>query len=67
LLAMGVEQLSTDWEAIHRRFLPGKTPHQISIRWKNRCSSRVPDNPIKQVWRRKTAPLTHHEVDQIQT
>ncbi|CAI5482646.1 unnamed protein product, partial [Closterium sp. Yama58-4] len=67
LLAMGVEQLSTDWEAIHRRFLPGKTPHQISIRWKNRCSSRVPDNPIKRVWRRKTAPLTDHEVDQIQT
>ena len=29
LLAMGVDVLNTDWRAIHERFLPPKTPHQV--------------------------------------
>ncbi|XP_038903861.1 uncharacterized protein LOC120090341 isoform X2 [Benincasa hispida] len=66
LLALGLMEYNTDWEAIHRRFLPCKSTHQIFVRQKNRCSSKAPENPIKAVRNLKTSPLTVEEVARIQ-
>ncbi|KAJ4760491.1 Myb-like protein O [Rhynchospora pubera] len=66
LLAMGLMDYNTDWEAIQKHYLPCKSTHQIFVRQKNRCSSKAPDNPIKVVRRMKTAPLGPDEIKQIQ-
>ncbi|KAL5708580.1 hypothetical protein ACHQM5_019362 [Ranunculus cassubicifolius] len=65
LLAMGIMEYNTDWDAIKQRFLPCKSKHQIFVRQKNRCSSRAPDNPIKAVRQMKTSPLTAEEKGRI--
>ncbi|KAI5447216.1 hypothetical protein KIW84_014895 [Lathyrus oleraceus] len=62
LLALGILEYNTDWEAIQQRFLPSKSTHQIFVRQKNRCSSKSSDNPIKAVRRMKTSPLTAEEI-----
>ncbi|KAL8160533.1 hypothetical protein V2J09_002070 [Rumex salicifolius] len=65
LLAMGLMEYNTDWKAIQQRFLPCKSKHQIFVRQKNRCSSKAPDNPIKEVRKLKTSPLTEEEKARI--
>jgi hypothetical protein len=42
-----MQRYGFDWEKIQRHVLPTKTASQISIRFKNRCSSRSPPNAIK--------------------
>ncbi|KAJ0078822.1 hypothetical protein Patl1_24607 [Pistacia atlantica] len=66
LLALGMMEYNSDWKAIQQRFLPCKTKHQIFVRQKNRCSSKAPENPIKDVRRFKTSPLTAKEIECIQ-
>ncbi|KGN55860.1 uncharacterized protein LOC101210537 [Cucumis sativus] len=66
LLALGLMEYNTDWEAIHKRFLPCKSTHQIFVRQKNRCSSKANENPIKAVRNMKTSPLTVEEITRIQ-
>lgn len=56
LLALGLQEFNSDWERIQQRFLPTKTPHQIAVRVKNRCSNHAPDNVIKQIRYRKVSP-----------
>ncbi|EEE59662.1 hypothetical protein OsJ_12063 [Oryza sativa Japonica Group] len=66
LLALGLLEYNNDWGAIQKRFLPCKSKHQIFVRQKNRSSSKAPDNPIKDVRRMKTSPLTNEEQQRIQ-
>ncbi|KAL5206575.1 hypothetical protein ABZP36_034784 [Zizania latifolia] len=66
LLALGLLEYNNDWGAIQKRFLPCKSKHQIFVRQKNRSSSKSPDNPIKDVRRMKTSPLTIEEKQRIQ-
>ncbi|KAL5224700.1 hypothetical protein ABZP36_011339 [Zizania latifolia] len=66
LLALGLLEYNNDWGAIQKRFLPCKSKHQIFVRQKNRSSSKAPDNPIKDVRRMKTSPLTIEEKQRIQ-
>ncbi|KAJ0014525.1 hypothetical protein Pint_21845 [Pistacia integerrima] len=66
LLALGMMEYNSNWKAIQQRFLPCKTKHQIFVRQKNRCSSKAPENPIKDVQRFKTSPLTAKEIECIQ-
>ncbi|GJN00694.1 hypothetical protein PR202_ga17891 [Eleusine coracana subsp. coracana] len=65
LLAFGLLEYNNDWGAIQKRFLPCKSTHQIFVRQKNRSSSKAPDNPIKEVRRMKTSPLTVEEKESI--
>ncbi|CAO2177723.1 unnamed protein product [Urochloa humidicola] len=65
LLALGIQEYNNDWEAIHKRFLPCKSKHQIFVRQKNRSSSKAPDNPVKEVRRMKASPLTEEEKECI--
>ncbi|MCL7034361.1 hypothetical protein MKW94_010913 [Papaver nudicaule] len=65
LLALGMMEHNTDWKAIQQRFLPCKSKHQIFVRQKNRCSSKAPDNAIREVRRMKTSPLTVEEKARI--
>ncbi|XP_015698709.1 uncharacterized protein LOC102703742 isoform X2 [Oryza brachyantha] len=66
LLALGLLEYNNDWGAIQKRFLPCKSKHQIFVRQKNRSSSKAPGNPIKDVRRMKTSPLTSEEQQRIQ-
>ncbi|KAM0907285.1 hypothetical protein ACQ4PT_016228 [Festuca glaucescens] len=66
LLALGLLEYNNDWGAIQRRFLPCKSTHQIFVRQKNRSSSKAPDNPIKDVRRMKTSPLSTEEIHRIE-
>lgn len=65
LLALGLMECNSDWEAIQQRFLPCKSKHQIFVRQKNRASSKAPDNPIKMVRKMKASPLTGEEMARI--
>ncbi|KAK8454833.1 hypothetical protein SEVIR_4G040600v4 [Setaria viridis] len=65
LLALGIQEYNNDWGAIQKRFLPCKSNHQIFVRQKNRSSSKAPDNPVKEVRRMKTSPLTVEEKECI--
>ncbi|KAL6861174.1 hypothetical protein ACP4OV_016874 [Aristida adscensionis] len=73
LLALGLLEYNNDWGAIQKRFLPCKSKHQgditslkqIFVRQKNRTSSKAPDNPVKEVRRMKTSPLTTQEIECI--
>uniref|UniRef100_A0A0A9D3M1 Myb-like domain-containing protein n=1 Tax=Arundo donax TaxID=35708 RepID=A0A0A9D3M1_ARUDO len=65
LLALGLQEYNNDWGAIQKRFLPCKSQHQIFVRQKNRSSSKAPDNPVKEVRRMKTSPLTIEEIECI--
>ncbi|XP_062233411.1 uncharacterized protein LOC133930712 [Phragmites australis] len=65
LLALGLQEYNNDWGAIQKRFLPCKSKHQIFVRQKNRSSSKAPDNPVKEVRRMKTSPLTIEEIECI--
>uniref|UniRef100_A0ACD5Y2P6 Uncharacterized protein n=4 Tax=Avena sativa TaxID=4498 RepID=A0ACD5Y2P6_AVESA len=66
LLALGLLEYNNDWAAIQKRFLPCKSAHQIFVRQKNRSSSKAPDNPIKNVRRMKTSPLSTEEIQRIE-
>ncbi|XP_021840162.1 uncharacterized protein [Spinacia oleracea] len=66
LLASGIMEYNNDWKSIQQRFLPCKSEHQIFVRAKNRCSAKAPDNPIKNVRKMKTSPLTDEEKARIQ-
>ncbi|XP_062228317.1 uncharacterized protein LOC133926403 isoform X2 [Phragmites australis] len=65
LLALGLQEYNNDWGAIQKRFLPCKSKHQIFVRQKNRSSSKAPNNPVKEVRRMKTSPLTIEEIECI--
>ncbi|PUZ61842.1 hypothetical protein GQ55_4G310100 [Panicum hallii var. hallii] len=65
LLALGIQEYNNDWGSIQKRFLPCKSKHQIFVRQKNRSSSKAPDNPVKEVRRMKTSPLTVEEKECI--
>ncbi|CAM0952735.1 unnamed protein product [Alopecurus aequalis] len=66
LLALGILEYNNNWGAIQKRFLPCKSTHQIFVRQKNRSSSNAHDNPIKDVRRMKTSPLSTEEVQRIE-
>ena len=48
LLVLGIAEFDSNWCQIQRNFLPTKSTKQIQIRRKNLCSSRAPDNVVKQ-------------------
>ena len=48
LLVLGLDQYGNDWNDIKRHYLPVKSLNQIKIRRKNLCSTRAPDNVVKQ-------------------
>lgn len=48
LLVLGIAEHGNDWSQIQRNYLPTKTAKQIKIRRKNLCSTRAPDNVVKQ-------------------
>ncbi|KAM0884960.1 hypothetical protein ACQ4PT_030659 [Festuca glaucescens] len=66
LLALGILEYNSDWDAIQKRFLPCKSTHQIYVRQKNRSSSNAPDNPVKEVRRMKTSPLSTEEIERVE-
>lgn len=50
-----------NWHIIQRELLPGKTSLQVKTLYKNLQSSRVPDNPMKELSRYLRQPLNDRE------
>uniref|UniRef100_A0ACD5ZQ20 Uncharacterized protein n=1 Tax=Avena sativa TaxID=4498 RepID=A0ACD5ZQ20_AVESA len=59
-------EYNNDWGEIQKRFLPCKSTHQIFVRQKNRTTCNAPDNPVKEVRRMKTSPLSTEEIQRIE-
>jgi hypothetical protein len=55
LMALGMVHYDKKWSVIQSKILPSKTLKQLQIRYKNLCSARAPDNPVKH-WK-KTGEL----------
>ncbi|XP_047094184.1 uncharacterized protein LOC124706564 [Lolium rigidum] len=66
LLALGILELNSDWDAIQKRFLPCKSTRQIYVRQKNRTATNAPDNPVKEVRRMKNSPLSTEEIQRVE-
>jgi hypothetical protein len=66
LLARGIRYHCYDWPAIKSNYLPGKNEKQLFNRKKNRTGGSAPENPIKAVVRRITAPLPEEEVTVVE-
>jgi hypothetical protein len=47
LMALGMVHYDKKWSVIQSKILPSKTLKQLQIRYKNLCSARAPDNPVK--------------------
>jgi hypothetical protein len=54
-----------NWEIIQRELLPGKTPIQVKTLFKNLQSSRVPDNPVKELSSYLRQPLNNREISTL--
>jgi hypothetical protein len=50
-----------NWQTIQQELFPGKSPLQVKTLYKNLQSSRVPDNPMKELSRYLKRPLNDRE------
>ena len=51
-----------NWQIIQQELFPGKSPLQVKTLYKNLQSSRVPDNPMKELSRYLRRPLNDREI-----